>query len=327
MCHIYDDRTRPAIRSSVRGLRWRDGTTHLLFEPLELIGRLVALIPPPRKHQVSRGAGSGASWPDGLVPAAAGAEPEPASAQPAPTLRPRRLSWSDLRKRVFGSDFEQCPRCGAPLRILAVILNPTVACAILVARNLPSRAPPCGPLVSRLNAPSIPDTPGLRPRPGRRTRVRSVAPATPSSATPDRFLRLCGASCGHCPVVFPGQEAPALSSPASVPPLRIPWPQKRACFSFHRVGAQDEPVLPPQILRSGRLLRFGLDVLEMRDCARSSLGACKGGLRAGRVENEIRGQSLRIAIRWRVCSPRKRGNHPSIWASIGHRFVRFSGEA
>jgi hypothetical protein len=42
-----DGRVRYELKS-----RWRDGTTHLLFEPLELIGRLAALIPPPRKHQV-----------------------------------------------------------------------------------------------------------------------------------------------------------------------------------------------------------------------------------------------------------------------------------
>jgi len=32
--------------------RWRDGTTHVVFEPSELLERLVALIPPPRAHQV-----------------------------------------------------------------------------------------------------------------------------------------------------------------------------------------------------------------------------------------------------------------------------------
>jgi hypothetical protein len=32
--------------------RWRDGTTHMLFESLELIERIVALIPPPRAHLV-----------------------------------------------------------------------------------------------------------------------------------------------------------------------------------------------------------------------------------------------------------------------------------
>jgi hypothetical protein len=32
--------------------RWRDGTTHILMEPHELLERLVPLIPPPRAHQV-----------------------------------------------------------------------------------------------------------------------------------------------------------------------------------------------------------------------------------------------------------------------------------
>jgi hypothetical protein len=32
--------------------RWRDGTTHFVFEPVELVERIAALIPPPRAHQV-----------------------------------------------------------------------------------------------------------------------------------------------------------------------------------------------------------------------------------------------------------------------------------
>jgi hypothetical protein len=32
--------------------RWRDGTTHVVFEPLELLERLAALVPPPRFHLV-----------------------------------------------------------------------------------------------------------------------------------------------------------------------------------------------------------------------------------------------------------------------------------
>jgi len=32
--------------------RHRDGTTHMVYEPLELLGRLAALIPPPRAHQL-----------------------------------------------------------------------------------------------------------------------------------------------------------------------------------------------------------------------------------------------------------------------------------
>jgi hypothetical protein len=32
--------------------RWHDGTTHVVFEPLELIEKLVAIIPPPRCHMI-----------------------------------------------------------------------------------------------------------------------------------------------------------------------------------------------------------------------------------------------------------------------------------
>jgi len=32
---------------------FRDGTTHFVFEPLVLIERLAALVPPPRMHQLT----------------------------------------------------------------------------------------------------------------------------------------------------------------------------------------------------------------------------------------------------------------------------------
>jgi len=32
--------------------RWRDGTTHVAFEPVDFVARLAALVPPPRFHLV-----------------------------------------------------------------------------------------------------------------------------------------------------------------------------------------------------------------------------------------------------------------------------------
>jgi hypothetical protein len=32
--------------------RWRDGTTHMIFEPLEPVEKLAALVPPPRFNLV-----------------------------------------------------------------------------------------------------------------------------------------------------------------------------------------------------------------------------------------------------------------------------------
>ena len=34
------------------GRSYDDGTTHLIFEPLDFISRLAALVPPPRSHLV-----------------------------------------------------------------------------------------------------------------------------------------------------------------------------------------------------------------------------------------------------------------------------------
>ena len=47
---------RMADGTLVVGLKraWSDGTTSLLFSPLEFVERLVALVPPPRANQSSR---------------------------------------------------------------------------------------------------------------------------------------------------------------------------------------------------------------------------------------------------------------------------------
>ena len=51
--------------------RWRDGTTHVLLEPLELLERLAPIVPPPRSHWVRYHGilAPCASWRDRVVPA------------------------------------------------------------------------------------------------------------------------------------------------------------------------------------------------------------------------------------------------------------------
>jgi hypothetical protein len=87
---------------------WRDGTTALVFDPLELIEKLVALVPAPRGHLVRyHGVLAGrARWRRLVVRdrgAAPGAAAEPnGKFAPSAELRERRLSWAELMKRVFG---------------------------------------------------------------------------------------------------------------------------------------------------------------------------------------------------------------------------------
>jgi len=122
--------------------RWRDGTSHMVFEPLKLIEKLAALVPPPRFNLVRYHgilAPSATSRPLVIpsVPETADPIPHPncpATKQPdtrnSQTKRgcgPRNYSWAQLMKRVFSVDFLACPRCGARIRILAAIHPPLCA--------------------------------------------------------------------------------------------------------------------------------------------------------------------------------------------------------
>ena len=140
---------------------WRDGTTAVLFEPLELIEKLVAIVPAPRGHMVryhgvlaprsrwraivvrDRAGEQVAQGGMGREPAA-GAGPQPGPADESGEIRERRLSWAQLMLRVFEKDVLECPRCGGRRRLIAVITESTVIVAFLGSLGLPTRAPPRG---------------------------------------------------------------------------------------------------------------------------------------------------------------------------------------
>lgn len=71
--------------------RWRDGTTHVVFEPLEFLEKLAALVPPPRIHQVRyHGILGPAAGHRGLVvPGLRDAKSERAGAAPTEASLPR----------------------------------------------------------------------------------------------------------------------------------------------------------------------------------------------------------------------------------------------
>ncbi len=66
---------------------WRDGTTHIVFEPEELLARLAALVPPPRMHQQTYHGvlASASSWRDEVVIARRDGKPKEAKGR-APAL-------------------------------------------------------------------------------------------------------------------------------------------------------------------------------------------------------------------------------------------------
>lgn len=133
--------------------RWADGTTHLVFEPIELLERLAALTPRPRINLLLYYGvlGARSAWharlagsdPERPVETAASRSPEPRS--PA-AGRPRtNWLWAELMQRSFGFDVLTCPRCGDRLDLIALIEDPKVIRRILSHLGLPSEVPAARP--------------------------------------------------------------------------------------------------------------------------------------------------------------------------------------
>ena len=60
-------------------------------------------------------------------------------------VRPARISWARLLKRVFDIDMQRCPHCGAgELKIIAAILERPVIEKILAHLGLDPQPPPKG---------------------------------------------------------------------------------------------------------------------------------------------------------------------------------------
>jgi len=135
---------------------WRDGTTHVVFDPSVFLERLAALVPPPRAHlQTYHGVLAPAStWRDDIVPGAhrSNTGAHSATARPAAPSRrpPHRYLWAELMRRVFGLDVLRCHVCGKQGRLIAWITQQSVIVRILSHLKLdvhpppilPARAPP-----------------------------------------------------------------------------------------------------------------------------------------------------------------------------------------
>jgi len=133
----------------------------VIFEPLDFIARLAALVPRPRvnltrfhgvfapnsKHRAvvtpaKRGKGSKLKVPD-------------EAQDQTPAERRASMTWAQRLKRVFNIDIETCQECGGAMKVIACIEDPVVIKKILdhlkqkdkanEPNPLPeSRAPPAG---------------------------------------------------------------------------------------------------------------------------------------------------------------------------------------
>ena len=85
---------------------WSDGSTAIVYEPLELIAKLLPLMPSPRSNQVRfHGVlAPAATWRDVFVPVS------PSSSR----VKTKNYCWAELMMRVFEFDVLCCPKCRRP---------------------------------------------------------------------------------------------------------------------------------------------------------------------------------------------------------------------
>jgi len=159
---ISDERLRIGADGSIflRPKRpWKDGSTHVVYEPLDFVAKLAALVPRPHKNLVVYHGvlAANAAWRSRVVAygrqggPVAGGEVEDAPASNAP--RYLRRQWAELMRRSFGFDVLSCADCGGKMRLLAVILDRAAIRKILSHIGLPSE--PATPAAAR--APPEPD--------------------------------------------------------------------------------------------------------------------------------------------------------------------------
>jgi len=142
-----------------------DGTVAIELDPLSLLRRLAASVPPPRSHTVRYAGvlGAASKWralvvpplPEavpGTTPNSASPPPNSASSPPCdsrpkkpPTHRSGYRPWAELMKRSFALDVETCTSCGGRMKIKALVTDRASIGRFLRHLGEPTDAPPMSP--------------------------------------------------------------------------------------------------------------------------------------------------------------------------------------
>ena len=137
------------------GSVWKNGITHVLLSPLELIEKLAALVPLPNMHTTRYW---GALAPNSkmrkeVIPGQTRAEikkeKEKSAEQEEPERKPNKGSWAKLLSKVFGIDISKCRECGGEMRVIASVVRVDVIQNILAHLCLSPQPPPVAPACSR----------------------------------------------------------------------------------------------------------------------------------------------------------------------------------
>jgi hypothetical protein len=110
---------------------YRDGTTHIILEPLDFIARLAALVPKPRVNLTRF---HGVFAPNSALRrhvTPTGRGKRRFDEMKTPAQRRAAMTWAQRLKRVFKIDIETCDQCGGTVKVIACIEDPAVVKQIL----------------------------------------------------------------------------------------------------------------------------------------------------------------------------------------------------
>ena len=110
--------------------RWSDGTSALIFEPIELLARLAALVPRPGSNAISYHGvlGTRAKWRREVIPSplqtVSLGKLDKAQNSNGVVPRPWTYVWADLLWRLYSVNPWNCPQCGRRMLLKALVLPP-----------------------------------------------------------------------------------------------------------------------------------------------------------------------------------------------------------
>lgn len=115
--------------------RYSDGTTHILFDPQELVEKVIALIPPPRANLLRY---HGLFAPNSKLRS----KIIPKQGEKKEKLEYREQSkWAKLLKRSFAIEIFKCNHCDGKMKLIATIQDLAIAKKILDSVGLSSEVP------------------------------------------------------------------------------------------------------------------------------------------------------------------------------------------
>ena len=130
---------------------YRNGTTHIVLDPLDFLSRLTSLIPRPRIHLIRfHGVfAPNCKYRSLVTPEHLEKINKTSHKEPTQQKKSYSMGWGKTLKRVFDIDIQTCLKCGGQIKVISAIHNQQVIKRILShlgeSSKIPELSPPRGP--------------------------------------------------------------------------------------------------------------------------------------------------------------------------------------